>query len=111
MAESGSSSTIESKNDNGVVCKCRRSAKIVRAWTDENRRRRFYGCQGCKVMNGYESCNFFRWFDVEKPHGWQYLALLEARDLIRAQKVEIGNLKNKVRALAREAGSMVEKVI
>ncbi|VVB17436.1 unnamed protein product [Arabis nemorensis] len=57
MAESGSSSTFDSKNDNGVLCKCRRVAKIVRAWTETNPGRRFYGCQGRKVVNG---CRVFR---------------------------------------------------
>ncbi|KAF2568147.1 hypothetical protein F2Q68_00027129 [Brassica cretica] len=35
------------------------------------------------------ACQFlqlFRWYDVEDPHGWQHLALLEAWDIIREKK-------------------------
>lgn len=56
-------------------------------------------CKRRRVGNGYESCNFFRWYDVEDPHGWQHLALLEARDIIREKKEEIAKLREKVRPL------------
>ncbi|CAH8389470.1 unnamed protein product [Eruca vesicaria subsp. sativa] len=35
----------------------------------------------------------FQWFDLEKSHGWQHLALLEARDIIFEQKEELANLR------------------
>lgn len=35
---------------------------------------------------------------MEKPEGWQHLALLEARDIIREQKEEISSLREKVRS-------------
>ncbi|CAH8359605.1 unnamed protein product [Eruca vesicaria subsp. sativa] len=89
------SAISSSSDDNGVLCDCKRKAKVVRAWTRENPGRRFYGCSGYRVGNGCESCNFFRWYDVEKPHGWQHLALQEARDIIREQKAEIANLRTK----------------
>ncbi|KAF8113888.1 hypothetical protein N665_0044s0003 [Sinapis alba] len=89
-----SQSVISSSSNNHVVlCDCNRKAKVVSAWTRENPCRRFYGCCGFRVGNGHESCNFFRWYDVEKPHGWQHLALQEARDIIRGQKEEIANLR------------------
>ncbi|VVA94226.1 unnamed protein product [Arabis nemorensis] len=90
MAQSSGSSNFEYKNDNnGVVClaSVKYPSKIVKAWTDDNPVRRFYSCgRGRKVGNGYNFCNFFRWFDLEKPHGWQYFALLEARDHMHEQK-------------------------
>lgn len=99
MAESlNSQSEISSSNENGSVsCNCNRPAKIFRAWTRENPGRRFWRCTGRRVANGWDSCNFFRWRDVEEPEGWQHLALLEARDIIREQKVEISDLREKVR--------------
>ncbi|KAF3495774.1 hypothetical protein DY000_02057910 [Brassica cretica] len=57
-------------------------------------------------VNGYENCNFFRWFDVEKPHGWQHLALLAARDIIREQKEELAVLRNKVTIPNHEGSNM-----
>ncbi|KAF8096835.1 hypothetical protein N665_0300s0012, partial [Sinapis alba] len=72
---------------------------IVRAWTRENPGRRFLSCRGRRVGGGFESCNFFHWYDLEKPHGWQYLALLEVHDTIREQKNELANLREKVRCV------------
>ncbi|XP_024015842.1 uncharacterized protein LOC112089100 [Eutrema salsugineum] len=109
MAQSSSSSTIEVKNEFGVLCKCMRAAKIVKAWTNDNPGRRFYACPGRKVGNGYESCNFFRWYDVEKPQGWQHLALLEARDVIRDLKDEIMKFKEVGRAPRRELKETCEQ--
>ncbi|KAF8109390.1 hypothetical protein N665_0096s0003 [Sinapis alba] len=63
-----SQSEISSSNDNGgVSCDCNRPAKVVRSWTRDNPRRRFWICTGCHVVNGWDSCNFFCWRDVEKP--------------------------------------------
>ncbi|CAH8346407.1 unnamed protein product [Eruca vesicaria subsp. sativa] len=106
MAQSSSSSAIDNKIEKVVVCNCNRKAKVVQAWTEDNPGRRFYSCQGRKVSTGYDSCNFFRWYDVEKPHGWQYVALLGARDVIRQQKEEINSLKSQVRALSLENESI-----
>ncbi|CAH2070210.1 unnamed protein product [Thlaspi arvense] len=93
MAQSANSQSVTSSTkDNGVLCDCNRSVKIVRAWTRENPGRRFLGCIGRRVGNRFEYCNFFHCFDVEKPHGWHNLALLEARDIIREQKEEIARL-------------------
>ncbi|CAH8313984.1 unnamed protein product [Eruca vesicaria subsp. sativa] len=108
MAQSLSSSTIEFKNQKGVVCYCNRFAKIVQAWTNTNPGRRFYSCDGRKVGNGYDTCKFFRWYDEEKPHGWQHDALIGARDVMRQQKDEINSLRNKVRALTLERENMGE---
>ncbi|CAH8357936.1 unnamed protein product [Eruca vesicaria subsp. sativa] len=90
---------ISSSNDNVVACDCNRPTKIVRSWTRENPGRRFLSCRGHRVGSDFESCNFFRWYDVEKPHGWQNLALLEAWDTIREQKEEIANLREHVRSV------------
>ncbi|CAH8294396.1 unnamed protein product [Eruca vesicaria subsp. sativa] len=90
-----SQSEISSSND-GVRCDCNKPAKVVRAWTRENPGHRFWSCRGRRVANGWDSCNFFRWPDVEAPDRWQHLALLEARDTIREQKEEIASLRQKV---------------
>lgn len=108
MTQSSSSSTIDYKNENLVACNCNRRTNVIQAWTDENPGRRFYTCKGRKVSNGYERCDFFRWYDVEKPHGWQYFALLGARDVMRQQKTEIESLRNQVRTLSLVNESSVE---
>lgn len=102
MAQSSSSSTIDNKKVQVVVCNCNREAKVIQAWTVDNPGRRFYTCRGRRGANGYESCNFFQWYDVEKPHGWQYTALLGARNVINQQKEEINNLRNQVSAPSLE---------
>ncbi|VVA91466.1 unnamed protein product [Arabis nemorensis] len=84
LSQSASSSNIESNNENGVLCNCNRTTKIVRVWTKDNPGRRFYGCPD------------------QKPNGWQHLALVEARDIMREQKEEIKNLKEEVRKLSRD---------
>ncbi|CAH8285819.1 unnamed protein product [Eruca vesicaria subsp. sativa] len=52
-----------------VVCNCNRKENMVQA---ANSGMRFYSCQECKISNGYDYCNFFHWYDVEKPHGSQH---------------------------------------
>ncbi|VVB04206.1 unnamed protein product [Arabis nemorensis] len=111
MAQSASSSNIESNNENGVLCNYNRTTKIVRAWTKDNPGRRFYGCPGRKIAQGYQNCNFFRWYDLEKPNGWQHLALLEARDIMRGQKEEIKNLKEEVKKLSRLTESVQDPTL
>ncbi|XP_048596424.1 uncharacterized protein LOC125578151 [Brassica napus] len=96
------------QNEKGILCKCKKLTRVVQAWTDDNPGRRFYGCEGRKVDHGYESCNFFQWYDVERPHGWQYLALLEARDIMRGQKEEIKQMKESMRALTHERERQLE---
>ncbi|KAF8049670.1 hypothetical protein N665_2153s0004 [Sinapis alba] len=85
-----------SSTDHGVHCACNRTARIQRAWTRDNPEGRFLGCKGRRVGNKYVNCKFFQWFDMEPPYGWQYLALLEARGIIREQKEEIENLRDQV---------------
>ncbi|KAH0877216.1 hypothetical protein HID58_064610 [Brassica napus] len=102
MAQSSSFSTIDNKKEKVVVCNCNFEAKVLQAWTVDNPGRRFYTCEGRRVSNGYQTCNFFRWYDVEKPHGWQYTALLGARNVMRQQREEISNLRNQVRELSLE---------
>ncbi|KAF8081587.1 hypothetical protein N665_0876s0005 [Sinapis alba] len=99
---------MEFKNEKGIFCHCKELAKIVQAWTDDNPGRRFYTCRGRKVNHGYESCKFFRWYDVEKPQGWQHLALLEARDTIRGQKEEIRYLKEAMKAMTHDGERQLE---
>ena len=43
---------------------------------------------------------------MEKPHGWQHLALLAARDIIREQKEELAVLRNKVTIPNHEGSNM-----
>lgn len=97
MAHSGSSSH-EGSRGKKVLCFCNRPPMIVKAWTDVNPGRRFYRCR-CTFGKG---CTFFEWYDIEKPHGWQHQALLEARDEIREQKVENERLKKLLIVRAEE---------
>ncbi|CAE5957890.1 unnamed protein product [Arabidopsis arenosa] len=90
---SGSSSTVGDRSivqrEGGFLCYCGKTAVLRQAWTDANPGRRFYRCG-----EGYKNvCDYFRWRDVEKPYGWQKVALLEARDLIREQAEEIARLR------------------
>ncbi|CAE5962586.1 unnamed protein product [Arabidopsis arenosa] len=71
--------------DQRVLCDCDKPAMISQAWTDANPGRRFYRCGAA----WRSVCDFFQWRDLEKPHGWQKSALLEARDVIRSQKEAI----------------------
>ncbi|KAG2330389.1 hypothetical protein Bca52824_001569 [Brassica carinata] len=85
---------LSSSTDHRVRCACNQEAEIQRGWTRDNPGRRFLGCKGRRVGNKYVGCEFFQWFDRKPPSGWQYLALLEARDIIREQKEVIENLKD-----------------
>lgn len=99
----------------GVQCFCGKEAQIRQSWTDANPGRRFYKC-GDRWKS---SCDYFRWWDLEKPYGWQKAALLEARDLIRSQAEELKQLRevsdgergedNEDRG--REATDVVEKLV
>ncbi|XP_024010843.1 uncharacterized protein LOC112086204 [Eutrema salsugineum] len=82
-----------------LKCHCGKESVVKKAWTDDNLGRRFYGCGD----RNWKSCNFFRWFDVEKPHGWQKKALVEARDTIQDQLQEL----KKLRALVGEDGEVM----
>ncbi|XP_024004523.1 uncharacterized protein LOC112081895 [Eutrema salsugineum] len=102
MSNQSQSSGTESNASHGggfkgyVKCHCGKVSVVRKAWTDDNPGRRFYGCGAAN----WKSCNFFRWFDAEKPQGWQKNALLEARDLIREQGDEL----KKLRAIVGEEG-------
>ncbi|KAL0729829.1 hypothetical protein Bca4012_025922 [Brassica carinata] len=85
---------LSSSTDHGVRFACNRDTKIQRGWTRDNPGRRFLGCRGRRVGNKYVGCEFFQWFDWEPPFGWQHLALLEARYIIREQKEVIENPKD-----------------
>ncbi|EFH50590.1 predicted protein [Arabidopsis lyrata subsp. lyrata] len=93
VSEGGSSSTVQELDNEmtagGYECDCGTQALIFQAWTDANPGRRFYRCGAGRRSE----CNYFRWRDLEKPHGWQKKALLEARDLIKAQDAEIKRLR------------------
>ncbi|XP_048618447.1 uncharacterized protein LOC106393513 [Brassica napus] len=104
MAHSSSSSNVVYKNEKGVVCNCNCLANVVQAWTDDNPGRRFYSCEKRKTGDEYDCCNFFQWYDVEKPHGWQRDALIGARNVNRQQREEIKSLRNKIRALRENMG-------
>ncbi|KAJ4865745.1 hypothetical protein Rs2_52740 [Raphanus sativus] len=101
--QSVQSEISSSSNYNVVRCNCNREANVVRAWTPKNPGRRFYGCSGFGARDKKKACNFFRWYDLEKPHGWQHLDLLEARDIIQEQKDEIADLRTKVSSLTHSS--------
>ncbi|XP_018473885.2 uncharacterized protein LOC108845119 [Raphanus sativus] len=89
-----SSSFVNNENigNTGPPCRCGRSTKLLKAWTDENPGRRFFCCG----VHGFSS-----WSDAEEPHGWQMTSLLEARDQIERQRSEIHKLKSEIRVLRR----------
>uniref|UniRef100_A0A0D3AXG2 Zinc finger GRF-type domain-containing protein n=1 Tax=Brassica oleracea var. oleracea TaxID=109376 RepID=A0A0D3AXG2_BRAOL len=85
-ASRGDSSSFpnnDNNGSNGPPCRCGRSTKLLKAWTDENPGRRFFSCS----VHGFTS-----WFDKEDPHGWQMISLLEARDEIQQQRGRGGGL-------------------
>ncbi|CAN7029896.1 unnamed protein product [Brassica oleracea var. botrytis] len=88
-SEAGSNAISGGMTSSYVRCLCSKLSVVRKAWTDDNPGRRFYGCPNPK----WKSCTFFKWFDVEKPYGWQKNSLLEARDLIREQEEELKKLK------------------
>ncbi|KAF8107889.1 hypothetical protein N665_0116s0094 [Sinapis alba] len=91
QASGGDSSSFinnDDKTSRGPPCRCGRSTNILKSWTDENPGRRFFRCG----VHGFSS-----WSDVEEPHGWQKISLLEAREQIQRQKHEIENLKRSIR--------------
>ncbi|KAG7558553.1 Zinc finger GRF-type [Arabidopsis thaliana x Arabidopsis arenosa] len=100
--------------DQGFLCDCGKPATIRQAWTDANPGRRFYSCGAA----WRSVCDFFQWRDLEKPHGWQKTALLEARDVIRAQKETIKLLQEAAKEEPKteadipkeEGGSSIEKL-
>ncbi|CAN6823041.1 hypothetical protein Bca4012_006289 [Brassica carinata] len=103
MSESGnfvaanSESIISSSlTKHGIRCDSNLTANPVRVWTRKNPGRRFLSCRGRRVGRDYVKCDFCQWFDLEPPHGWQHLSLLEARDIINEQKEEISKLRNQV---------------
>lgn len=54
------------------------------------------------------NCKFFQWFDLEPPNGWKYLALVEARNIIRKQKEEIANLRDQERKQIHKTTNLEE---
>ncbi|XP_056846832.1 uncharacterized protein LOC130497750 [Raphanus sativus] len=64
----GSQSAISSSSvEHRVLCHCDRKAKIERAWTRENPGRRFFGCKGRRVGNGYENSFGFTGSERHNP--------------------------------------------
>ena len=102
MAANSESIISSSSTEHGVRCDYNLTANSVRAWMRKNPRRRFLSCRGRRVGRDYVKCDFFQWFDLEPPHGWQHLALLEARDIINEQKEEIAKLRNQVSKQAHQ---------
>ncbi|TKY53173.1 cyanogenic beta-glucosidase [Spatholobus suberectus] len=45
-----------------IACHCNMETPLVTSWTEENARRRFYGC-GLFKETGRRGCNFFEWHD------------------------------------------------
>lgn len=89
--------TANSQSGSDVLCGCNGPTKVVRAWTHRNPGRRFYCCKGRRGPNGFVSCGFVGWYDTEEPNGWQFIALLEAKEIIQGQKAEIEKLRKTVR--------------
>ncbi|CAF1748212.1 unnamed protein product, partial [Brassica napus] len=107
-SEAGSNAISGGMTSSYVRCLCSKLSVVRKAWTDDNPGRRFYGCPNPK----WKSCTFFKWFDVEKPYGWQKNSLLEARDLIREQEEELKKLKAmKLRAMVGRDGKEMESEI
>ncbi|KAF3505476.1 hypothetical protein F2Q69_00005516 [Brassica cretica] len=85
-----------SSTEQPVKCACNLTTHPVRVWTRKNPGRRFVSCRGRRVGRQYVNCDIFQWADQEPPHGWQHLALLEARDIINEEKEELAKLRNEV---------------
>ncbi|KAF3511780.1 hypothetical protein F2Q69_00006367 [Brassica cretica] len=106
VAANSESIISSSSTEYGVRCDCNLTAKPVRTWTRNNPGRRFLTCRGRRVGRDYVKCDFFQWFELEPPHGWQHLALLEARDIINKQKEEIAKLRNQVNKQAHQKSNV-----
>ncbi|XP_018435672.1 uncharacterized protein LOC108807951 [Raphanus sativus] len=88
-SEAGSNAISGGMRSGDVRCLCAKLSVVRKSWTDDNPGRRFYGCPNPKS----NSCDFFKWFDIGRPYGWQKTSLLEARDLIREQEEELKKLR------------------
>ncbi|KAF3526239.1 hypothetical protein F2Q69_00046541 [Brassica cretica] len=94
QAANSDSIISSSSTEQAVKCACNLATHPMRAWTRNNPGRRFVSCRGRRVGRQYVKCDFFQWVDQEPPHGWQHLALIEAKDIINEQKEELGKLRN-----------------
>ncbi|XP_023644479.1 uncharacterized protein At4g04775-like [Capsella rubella] len=88
MLSSSSGSDANSRQSRGPLCNCGRATSIVTAWTNENPSRRFFRCAVHGLLN---------WVDEDKPHGWQKVRLLEARDEIKALKESLKIMNEQIR--------------
>ncbi|KAF8056332.1 hypothetical protein N665_1274s0008 [Sinapis alba] len=79
-----------------VRCLCGHISKVKKAWMDDNPLRRFYSCAYPK----WKYCNFFRWYDVEKSHGWKNPQ--ELKNLTTMVKHEGCTMNLEVRAINLE---------
>ncbi|KAL0856153.1 hypothetical protein Bca101_061306 [Brassica carinata] len=80
------SAISSSSTEHGVLCDCNLKAKFERVWTLKNPGVDSSVVKGVELEMGMRI----------KPHGWQHLALLAARDIIREQKEDLAILRNKV---------------
>ncbi|CAN6932261.1 unnamed protein product, partial [Brassica oleracea] len=96
QASNSDSIISSSSTEQPVKCACNLTTHPVRVWTRKNPGRRFVSCRGRRVGRQYVKCDIFQWADQEPPHGWQHLALLEARDIINEEKEELAKLRNEV---------------
>ncbi|KAF8117662.1 hypothetical protein N665_0008s0018 [Sinapis alba] len=87
ISSSSSGTRIEGYEGGPPLCHCSRVTKVTKSWTDDNPGRRFFRCP----IHG-----FYSWADVEKACVWQKLSLIEAREQIRRQQLEIRQLKDKI---------------
>ncbi|CAA7037860.1 unnamed protein product [Microthlaspi erraticum] len=104
----GSFVSAASVENHGVVCDCGLPSPVRRSWTRRNPDRRFHTCKGRRVENGYIDCGFFRWYNQGDPSGWQFLALLEAREMMEEQRMQIAALTNEVTTLSMNAENDVK---
>ncbi|XP_013699737.1 uncharacterized protein LOC106403456 [Brassica napus] len=111
QASNSDSIISSSSTEQPVKCACNLTTHPVRVWTRKNPGRRFVSCRGRRVGRQYVKCDIFQWVDQEPPHGWQHLALLEARDIINEEKEELAKLRNELNGKCEECEALKRTVL
>ncbi|CAL5198568.1 unnamed protein product [Lathyrus oleraceus] len=104
---SGFSHGSRSSSRSRYVCKCGLDAPLMKAWTNANPGRRFYGCGMYKVQ-GFKKCSHLVWFDEEmNPRAKELISALlmninEEKATVKSYKEKEEELKMKVKMLKKQ---------
>ncbi|KAL1213938.1 hypothetical protein V5N11_002513 [Cardamine amara subsp. amara] len=85
-----------------AICDCGDAVVKLISWTDSNRGWGFFKCAAVVCEEPTKGYNYFLWEDIEPPHGWQNIVLLDARDKIRELKVQVDQLKRDLARLEKQ---------